>query len=269
MPRTNIVSAFQAGSGRAIDLSWPLVQDMSAAVSPSWNSRIQASNGGNFGWATTTTGVGSAVAFAVQGNIPCVKMTSASGAAGVGFFYSNNQTGPRPRLVKGQAITPLGDDLFVARVYANIAYGAAPTVDTDWGVELVCPANDVLATIVRDSVGGIGWTRRANGHVAAVVRGGLGTQFFEVTTPGFDPTAFHSYEMVLTSATAQQEAGCRFLLDGVPFQSFAWGAGTILPSLQPAYQQMKIILCNLAGVSTNMFIQRFAFIQATSAAGTL
>jgi hypothetical protein len=273
MSAETVVTPFPTGSGRAEDWQYPLIAETITGGVPSlnWTSRFTPATSNQMAnWALVNTGgVGSGQAFALRAGVPCVKMIASGGAVGLGAgFRGNGAFAPKPRLVKGQGILPAYDERAAIRVYANLAFNNIPAADCDYGMELLAAADDTVTGMYRDGLPGMAFVRLANGNAAFAVGHGAVTTF-PVVRAGFDPTLFNSYEIRITSATKTGEASCVALVNGVTLTSLSWGAGTILPVLNPAYRQFVYQVVNYAGGSQELYVHRAAYQSSIGGAGAL
>lgn len=220
------VSKFPSGSGRTVDWLYP-AQDANRSSNAS-NLNIQSRlTGDGSVQALGAVGTGTAT-FAVHNGVPCVNVATTAVANGISYA-SDNVWACKAILTKGHGMPASYNAYACWRYAATIAFDVVPASSYDYGFELILGGNGTFPFILQSVIGGMGFCRRPSGSVSLIIQG-AGLNEFPITTPGFDPTVFHQYELRVISAGKTNEAVFRSFVDGVPFQSFGWGAGTILPS---------------------------------------
>lgn len=248
MPRIDqVISGLAQGAGRSLDCYWPpLVTTFAGGIEQKMTTRTSPDHvaiNPPFVWAVNSQNGGTAT-YGQFKNATCIRLRSGTVLGAGENVWNGNGVSLRPRLGRSPIINTR-DPFGASRVLFTAAFGAIPSADTDYGIELLMPATGGRQGIFADGLNpGFGFIRRANGSVSIVIRtttaGALTFQPVEPSFLNFDATEFHTYEIRLISATSAVDAQAQFIVDGRPIATFSWGAGTVLPVYNAAYPQIQI-----------------------------
>lgn len=196
--------------------------------------------------------------------------TSATAGTGI-LIVSSAGMAPRFPIVASANFAPPSCDYFRAwRMTAHMQFSGTPAADSDYGLALLAPASETNAdSIIATGLPGIAWYRTADGNVSLYISGPSGVVKTPITTPGFDPTIFHVYELRMVGAYRGIQAYMRALVDGQNFAYLSWGPSTILPSPNASHGQWKWQLCNLAGASLQLNVIEATTASSNTEQGTL
>lgn len=265
MPRLDqVISGLAQGAGRSLDVQWPgLVTTFAGGAEQKMSTRAgvdHLAQGPTFQWNILSHNGGS-FTYGIFKNATCVRVRSGTVLGDGENAWNATGLSLRPRLGRSPILNTR--DAFSAyRILMTAAFGAIPSADTDYGLELLMPATGGVQNIIAGGVPGFGFVRRSDGTVNIVIRtavaGALTFQPVEPSFLNFDATEFHTYEIRLISATSAVDAQAQFIVDGRPIATFSWGAGTVLPVYQAAYPQIQVGLKGNCDSNGDLWVFNFA-----------
>lgn len=272
MRQEQIVSPVPPGAGRFRDWVWPDPAGLDANPTPFVGDRLGATLVGNaplaisigFGGGTTTS-------VNVVNGADCASINS-TGAAGAGYRFDNSMLAHVKTSLN--TVPFQTDDETCYRVICIMAMQNVPTPGTDYGYYLTTSGTN--GRVLADAAVGFGFQIQDGVVVNFVTRGGLGLVSTPITGAGFDTTAFHAYELRITSASAVAQASLAILIDNVPVSTVpatitSWGAGSALPpsAVNGGRVGFRASLYNTSGVINALFVQKLRFLSAPTIDATL
>lgn len=273
MRQEQIVSPTPPGAGRFRDWVWPDPGNLDGNPTPFVGDRIGATLAGSSPVATSIGfGGGTTTLSATVAGIDCAQLLSTAGA-GIGYRFDSSMMAHIKTSLN--AIPFPCDDETCFRVIVNMALGLTPTPGTDYGYYLTTANTN--GRVLADAAVGFGFQIVDGNVVNFVTRGGLGLISIALTAAPFDTTAFHAYEMRVTSATAIAQASLAILIDNVPVASVpatvtGWGPGSALPPsvlFGGTRAGFRVGVYNTSGIINGLFVQKIRFMSAPTMDATL
>lgn len=266
-----LISPVPPGAGRFRDWMWPDPGNLDNPPTSFTSNRLGTTLvGTNPVAATLGFGGGTTTLAATINGIDCAQIVSTA-AAGAGYRFDNTMIAHIKTTLN--SVPFQCDDEQCFRVFCTMALQNPPTPGTDYGFEMVQGSG--TGRILQEALNGFGFQLQTANIVNLIVRGPLGLLTVALTAAPFDTTQFHTYELRITSASSNLDAGLAVLIDNVPVAGLpvtvtSWAAGTGLPAsaLVGGRVGFRAAVYNVSGINNALFVARLRFMSAPTMQGT-